>query len=111
MTNIDSITVPKNLYWKSSNLELSLDEYLGSLYFKTLEYESNDIMIQDLSENQILQATKEFTRRLESKQFLDLAKAAADDKSCDVLRETNKASADALQMVRYFEEIEARKRR
>jgi hypothetical protein len=43
-------------------------------------------------------------------QFLDIAKAAADDKSCDVLRETNKASADALQMVRYFEEIEARKR-
>jgi putative glycosyltransferase (TIGR04372 family) len=72
MTNIDSITVPKNLYWKSNKMELSLDEYLGSLYFKTLEYESNDIIIQDLSENQILQATREFTRRLESQQALDL---------------------------------------
>jgi putative glycosyltransferase (TIGR04372 family) len=71
MTSFNTITVPKNLYWKESNTELRLEEYLKHSYMRTMDYKNNHLYIKNLSENQILEATKEFICRLESRQIFD----------------------------------------
>lgn len=44
-------------------------------------------------------------------QFLMQAKAAADDKTCDVMAVTKKAAADAIEMVNYFARLQEERRK
>ena len=54
----NSITLFKHLYWKESEVKLTLNEYIIHSYFKQKEYKK--ITIKDLSSLEIKEAIKEF---------------------------------------------------
>ena len=64
LKNINSfyecIWAPKNLIWEKSLLPLKLKDYIQHTYLKTSEYENSKILIEDLSEEVILECIKEF---------------------------------------------------
>lgn len=72
-----TLTVPKNLKWKDTNLPLSLNEHLEHDYLHTEQYYENNIEIVDLSSEEITEAIIEFHTRLkgthkEKQHFIDL---------------------------------------
>lgn len=60
----DSIWVPKNLFWQHTQIPLSISEYLDHGYLEANQYEESGIEIRDLSELEILEAAKEFWKRI-----------------------------------------------
>jgi len=67
----DSIWVPKNLFWKSTQTPLSISEYLDHGYLETNQYEESGIEIRDLSELEILEAAKEFWKSITNQSEID----------------------------------------
>ncbi len=53
------IHVPKNMVYKSSGHPVPLKEHVAHYYFSTVDYESNDIELVDLTEDEILSAVQE----------------------------------------------------
>ena len=63
----NSIWVPKRLYWRHNRALLSVTEQIKHSYFDTNSYRTAGIEIQDLSENEILEAVQEFWSRTQCK--------------------------------------------
>lgn len=61
---LNCLTVPKNLFWRESGIELTLAEYLDNDFTRAPEYMEAGISIKDLTNEEILQAVIEFYERL-----------------------------------------------
>lgn len=61
---LNCITVPKNLFWSKSALELTLAEYLENDFTRVTDYTEAGISIRDLTDKEILQVVIEFYERL-----------------------------------------------
>lgn len=59
-----SVTAPKFLRWKHNNRYLTLNEYLDHNYLVSEKYQEKGILIEDLSEDDILNAILELESRL-----------------------------------------------
>lgn len=58
------ITVPKNLVWQETKQRLTLSEHLAHSYQHSEKYEKARILVQDLTQEEILQAVEEMEARL-----------------------------------------------
>jgi putative glycosyltransferase (TIGR04372 family) len=56
--------LPKDLFWESSGIELTLNEYFTHTYFTSDEYRRAGIVIKDLTPAVIQEAVQEMWRRL-----------------------------------------------
>jgi putative glycosyltransferase (TIGR04372 family) len=61
------ISVPKHLVWEESNQRLSLTEHLNISYLKSEQYKKAGIIVENLSEQEILEAVIEMEARLNNK--------------------------------------------
>ena len=59
-SDLSSITYPKNLFWKKKNKKFTLEDHLLNNRMESNEYKNDEIKIIDMTEKQILEATKEF---------------------------------------------------
>jgi len=69
---------PKILRWKRCGELLSLSEYLTNSYHRTSEYKDAGIIVNDLTENQILDSVKESWERLTG-----YWNSTSEEKECD----------------------------
>jgi hypothetical protein len=66
----ESLTAPKNLYWKKTGLTLSWKEHLENAFHHTKSYEDAGIEIKDLNSEEILDIVNEMISRI-NKTFID----------------------------------------
>jgi putative glycosyltransferase (TIGR04372 family) len=85
----DSIWVPKNLFWQQTQIPLSISEYLEHGYLETNQYEESGIEIRDLSELEILEAAKEFWKRISNHSELDQGNRHSQEKFWRAFRAWN----------------------
>jgi len=74
----NALHYPKILRWKRCGELLSLSEYLTNSYHRTSEYKDAGIIVNDLTENQILDSVKESWERLTG-----YWNSTSEEKECD----------------------------
>ena len=65
-SDLKSITYPKRLIWEKNNKEFTVDEYISDKRMRSQQYKTDEIKIVDMTEDEILDATKEFHFKNES---------------------------------------------
>ncbi len=64
----DMTWIPKNLVWKKSGQNLTLSETIQNTYYRSCEYESHGIEVEDLSAEVITQSVIEFWQKTSNSQ-------------------------------------------
>ena len=66
-SDLNSITHPKTLKWKKNKRELTVDEYIKDKRLTTAQYRNDEVIIYDMTQNEILDVVKEFYFKNENK--------------------------------------------
>ncbi len=86
-TFYNTIFVPKNLKWQNTNMTLSIRQHIENNLSRTEDFISAGIDIVDLSDDEILNATKELVLRIENKEKLDEFEQMLQSKFITTLKE------------------------
>ena len=59
-SDLNSLTCPKKLTWKEGNKAFTMDDYISDRRMRSDQYKADGIEITEMTENEILNVTKEF---------------------------------------------------